>query len=70
MRIRTGCGFRSAARRLGIQAVKPRGNHRKWDHFCVGVAGYDPATVTAGLKELGAEIIPAADEAQDRGRFR
>jgi len=34
------------------------------------VAGYDPATVTAGLKELGAEIISAADESQDRARFR
>jgi catechol 2,3-dioxygenase-like lactoylglutathione lyase family enzyme len=61
--------FQIGATRLGIQAVKP-GESAKVDHFCVSVAGYDPATVTAGLKELGAEIIPATDEAQDRGRFR
>jgi len=61
--------FQVGGTRLGLQAVKP-GESPKVDHFCVGVAGYDPAIVTAGLKELGAEIIPATDEAQDRPRFR
>lgn len=61
--------FQIGGTRLGVQAVKA-GEAPKVDHFCVSVAGYDPATVTAGLKELGAEILSAADEAQDRGRFR
>ncbi len=61
--------FQVGSTRLGIQAVKS-GESPKVDHFCVSVAGYDPATVTAGLKQLGAEIISAADEAQDRSRFR
>jgi catechol 2,3-dioxygenase-like lactoylglutathione lyase family enzyme len=61
--------FQIGGTRLGIQAVKP-GESPKVDHFCVSVAGYDPAAVTAGLKALGAEILPATDEAQDRGRFR
>lgn len=61
--------FQIGGTRLGIQTVKS-GESAKVDHFCVSVAGYDPATVTAGLKELGAEILPATDEAQDRARFR
>jgi catechol 2,3-dioxygenase-like lactoylglutathione lyase family enzyme len=61
--------FQVGGTRLGIQAVK-RGESPKVDHFCVSVGGYDPAVVTAGLKDLGAEIIPATDEAQDRQRFR
>src|SRR5512138_3302000 len=60
--------FQVGGTRLGIQPVKP-GESPKVDHFCVSVGGYDPAVVTAGLKELGAEIISAADEAQDRARF-
>jgi hypothetical protein len=40
------------------------------DHFSVYVAGFDPAIVTAGLKSLGAEMLTASDEAQDRTRFR
>jgi catechol 2,3-dioxygenase-like lactoylglutathione lyase family enzyme len=61
--------FQIGGTRLGIQAVKP-GESPKVDHFCVSVGGYDTATVTAGLKALGAEILPATDEAQDRPRFR
>jgi catechol 2,3-dioxygenase-like lactoylglutathione lyase family enzyme len=61
--------FQIGGTRLGIQTVKS-GESPKVDHFCVSVAGYDPATVTAGLKQLGAEILPATDEAQDRTRFR
>jgi catechol 2,3-dioxygenase-like lactoylglutathione lyase family enzyme len=61
--------FQVGGTRLGLQTVKP-GESPRVDHFCVSVAGYDPATVTTGLKELGAEIIPATDEAQDRTRFR
>jgi len=61
--------FQIGGTRLGLQTVKS-GESPRVDHFCVSVAGYDPATVTAGLKELGAEIIPATDEVQDRARFR
>jgi len=61
--------FQVGGTRLGLQTVKP-GESAKVDHFCVSVSGYDPVAVTAGLKELGAEIIPATDEAQDRSRFR
>jgi len=61
--------FQIGGTRLGLQTVKS-GESPRVDHFCVSVAGYDPAIVTAGLKELGAEIIPATDEAQDRARFR
>src|SRR5262249_29934934 len=61
--------FQIGGTRLCIQARKT-GESPKVDHFCVSVAGYDPATVTAGLKALGAEILPATDEAQDRTRFR
>ncbi len=61
--------FQIGGTRLGIQAVKA-GETPRIDHFCVGVAGYDPAVVAAGLKNLGAEILSAADEAQDRSRFR
>jgi catechol 2,3-dioxygenase-like lactoylglutathione lyase family enzyme len=61
--------FQVGGTRLGLQTVKP-GESPRVDHFCVSVAGYDPATVTTGLKELGAEILPATDEAQDRTRFR
>jgi len=61
--------FQVGGTRLGIQTVKA-GESPKVDHFCVSIAGYDPATVTAGLKELGAEILPATDESQDRTRFR
>jgi catechol 2,3-dioxygenase-like lactoylglutathione lyase family enzyme len=61
--------FQVGGTRLGLQTLKP-GESPKVDHFCVSVAGYDPAAVTAGLKEIGAEIISAADEAQDRSRFR
>src|SRR5262247_3616892 len=61
--------FQIGGTRLGLQTVKP-GESPRVDHFCVSVAGYDAATVTAGLKELGAEIIPPTDEAQDRTRFR
>jgi catechol 2,3-dioxygenase-like lactoylglutathione lyase family enzyme len=61
--------FQVGGTRLGIQAVKP-GEAPKVDHFCVSVAGFDAAVVSAGLKELGAEILAAADESQDRTRFR
>jgi catechol 2,3-dioxygenase-like lactoylglutathione lyase family enzyme len=61
--------FQIGGTRLGIQAVKP-GESPKVDHFCVSVANYDPASVAAGLKELGAEILSASDESQDRVRFR
>src|SRR5215470_13036171 len=61
--------FQVGGTRLGLQTVKP-GESPRVDHFCVSVAGYDPASVSAGLKELGAEIVPATDEAQDRTRFR
>jgi catechol 2,3-dioxygenase-like lactoylglutathione lyase family enzyme len=61
--------FQVGGTRLGLQTAKP-GESPKVDHFCVSVAGYDPAAVAAELKELGAEIIPATDEAQDRLRFR
>lgn len=61
--------FQIGGTRLGIQAVK-QGESPKVHHFCVSVAGYDPAAVTAGLKQLGAEIMPATDESQDRTRFR
>jgi len=61
--------FQVGGTRLGLQTAKP-GESPRVDHFCVSVAGYDPAAVAAGLKELGAEIIPATDEAQDRPRFR
>jgi catechol 2,3-dioxygenase-like lactoylglutathione lyase family enzyme len=61
--------FQAGGTRLGLQSVPPGGSPRV-DHFCVSVAGYDPAAVTAGLKELGAEIIPVSDEVQDRTRFR
>ena len=61
--------FQVGGTRLGLQRVKP-GESPKVDHFCVSVAGYDPAAVTAGLRALGAEIVPATDEAQDRSRFR
>jgi len=61
--------FQVGGTRLGLQTMKP-GESPRVDHFCVSVVGYDPASVTASLKDLGAEIVPATDEAQDRTRFR
>ena len=61
--------FQIGGTRLGIQNVK-QGESPRVDHFCVSVAGFDPAAVTSGLKELGAEILSATDESQDRTRFR
>jgi len=61
--------FQIGGTRLGIQNVK-QGESPRVDHFCVSVAGFDPAAVTSGLKELGAEILSATDESQDRIRFR
>jgi catechol 2,3-dioxygenase-like lactoylglutathione lyase family enzyme len=61
--------FQIGGTRLGIQNVK-QGESPRVDHFCVSVGGFDPAAVTAGLKDLGAEILSATDESQDRTRFR
>jgi catechol 2,3-dioxygenase-like lactoylglutathione lyase family enzyme len=61
--------FQIGGTRLGIQNVK-QGESPRVDHFCVSVAGFDPAAVTSELKELGAEILSATDESQDRTRFR
>ena len=61
--------FQIGGTRLGIQNVK-QGESPRVDHFCVSVAGFDPAALTSGLKELGAEILSATDESQDRTRFR
>jgi catechol 2,3-dioxygenase-like lactoylglutathione lyase family enzyme len=61
--------FQIGNTRLGLQAIKP-GGAPGVDHFSVYVAGFDPATVTSSLKALGAEMLPATDEAQDRVRFR
>jgi catechol 2,3-dioxygenase-like lactoylglutathione lyase family enzyme len=61
--------FQIGNTRLGLQTVKP-GEMPGVDHFSVYVAGFDPAAVTAGLKALGAEMLSAADEGQDRVRFR
>jgi len=47
--------------RIGLQQA-PAGQSPKIEHFCIKVRPFDRDAVTAGLKKIGAEVLPSADE--------
>src|SRR4051812_39478368 len=47
--------------RIGLQAA-PAGQSPKIEHFCIKVRPYDRDAVTAGLKKMGVNVLPAPGE--------
>jgi glyoxylase I family protein len=47
--------------RIGLQKV-PAGQAPRIDHFCIKVAPFDRAAVTAGLQKIGLKTLASADE--------
>jgi len=47
--------------RIGLQKV-PAGASPRIEHYCIKVRPFDREAVTAGLKAIGAEIVPSQDE--------
>jgi hypothetical protein len=47
--------------RIGLQRV-PTGQSPRIEHFCIKVRPFDREAVTAGLKKIGAEVLPSPDE--------
>jgi hypothetical protein len=47
--------------RIGLQPVAA-GQAPRIEHFCIRVRPFDKAAVTAGLKKIGAEVLPSPDE--------
>ncbi len=47
--------------RIGLQKT-PAGQPPRIDHFCIKVAPFDRAAVTAGLQKIGLKTLPSADE--------
>jgi hypothetical protein len=54
--------------RIGLQKV-PAGSAPRIEHYCIKVRQFDRNAVTAGLKAIGAEVLPSTDE-PDVLRFR
>jgi hypothetical protein len=47
--------------RIGLQEA-PAGQSPKIEHFSIRVRPFDRDAVTAGLKKIGAEVLPSTDE--------
>ena len=47
--------------RIGLQKV-PAGAQTRIEHYCIKVRPFDRNVVTAGLKAIGAEVLPSPDE--------
>ena len=47
--------------RIGLQKV-PAGAQPRIEHYCIKVRPFDRAAVTAGLKAIGTEVLPAPNE--------
>jgi hypothetical protein len=47
--------------RIGLQKTAA-GQSPLIEHFCIKVRPFDKEAVTAGLKKIGAEILPSPDE--------
>ena len=47
--------------RIGLQKT-PAGQAPRIDHFCIKVAPFDRAAVTAGLQKIGLQTLPSPDE--------
>jgi len=47
--------------RVGLQKV-PAGQSPRIEHFCIRVRPFDRNAVTAGLRKIGAEVLPSPDE--------
>jgi hypothetical protein len=47
--------------RIGLQKA-PAGQSPRIEHFCIKVRPFDRDAVTAGLKEIGAEVLASPDE--------
>lgn len=47
--------------RIGLQQT-PAGESPRIEHFCIKVRPFDRDAVTAGLKKIGAEVVPSGDE--------
>jgi len=47
--------------RIALQQV-PAGQSPKIEHFCIKVRPFDRDTVIAGLKKIGADVLPSTDE--------
>jgi catechol 2,3-dioxygenase-like lactoylglutathione lyase family enzyme len=49
--------------RLGLEETKYQfGDKPRIAHFCIKVAPFDRASVTAGLRKLGSEVLPSEDD--------
>ena len=49
-----------AETRIALQQA-PAGQSPRIEHFCIKVKPFDREAVTAGLKKIGAEVLPSAD---------
>ena len=47
--------------RIGLEKAAP-GEQVRIEHYCIRVAPFDRQAVTAGLRAIGAEILPSPDE--------
>jgi hypothetical protein len=47
--------------RIGLQKV-PAGQKTRIDHFCIKVAPFDRAAVSAGIQQAGLKVLPSTDE--------
>ena len=47
--------------RIGLQRV-PAGASPRIEHYCIKVRPFDRENVTAGLRAIGAEVLPSTDE--------
>jgi hypothetical protein len=47
--------------RIGLQKIPP-GAAPRIEHYCIKVRPFDREAVTAGLRKIGAEVLPSADE--------
>jgi catechol 2,3-dioxygenase-like lactoylglutathione lyase family enzyme/predicted enzyme related to lactoylglutathione lyase len=47
--------------RIGLQPA-PAGQSPRIEHFCIKVRPFDREAVSAGLKKIGAEVLPSTDE--------
>jgi hypothetical protein len=47
--------------RIGLEKA-PAGQKPRIDHYCIKVAPFDRAAVTAGLQKIGLKVLPSPDE--------
>jgi catechol 2,3-dioxygenase-like lactoylglutathione lyase family enzyme len=55
--------FQIGDTRLGLERARP-GQKPHIEHFAIKVAAFDRNAVVAGLRKLGAEVVPSQDEAE------